>query len=73
MKVEKWGMKVKLGAVTVAVVLVLIVAFQNTDPMDVRVLFWQPSMAKTGVLFAVFVAGKIAGCLGSYAVRARRK
>lgn len=70
---EGLGAKVKFALVAAAVVLVLIVTFQNTDPMGVRVLFWQLRMAKMGVLFAVFVAGIIAGVLGSLALRARRK
>ena len=73
MKVEGLGAKMKLAVVAVAIVLVLIVAFQNTDKMVVRVLFWQLSMAKMGVLFVVFISGGIAGGLGSLALRARRK
>ena len=73
MKAEGWSAKVKLSVVGVAVVLVLIVAFQNTDPMGVRILFWQLRMAKMAILAAVFVAGTIAGGLGTLAVRARRK
>ena len=65
--------KVKFAVVAAAVVLALIVAFQNTEIMVVRVLFWRLIMAKTVVLFAVFVAGGIAGALTGVAVRSRRK
>jgi len=65
--------KTKFAVVAAAVVLILIVAFQNTEIMVVRVLFWRLIMAKTVILFAVFVAGGIAGALVGAAVRSRRK
>lgn len=58
-------MKPKIIIIAVAAVLVLIIAFQNTDIVTFHFYFWTISMSRflviIGVLFIGFLLGLLAG------------
>lgn len=64
--------KLKLIATVVALLLVVIVAFQNTDTVTVRVLLWNASMPQAVALFATAAIGFAAGALMEAFWRHRR-
>ncbi|RMG41442.1 MAG: LapA family protein [Planctomycetota bacterium] len=55
--------KLKLAATVVALLIVVIVVFQNTDSVTVRLLTWNASMPQAVALFAATVIGFAAGAV----------
>jgi len=54
----------KLIAVIVIAIMAVIVAFQNTDTVETRVLFFTVSMSRAMLIVVTFLAGVAAGLLG---------
>jgi uncharacterized integral membrane protein len=65
----------KLIAVLAISILAVIVAFQNTSAVEVRVLFFTVSMSRAMLIVVTFLCGATAGLLGGLwsARRGRRK
>lgn len=55
--------KLKLFVAVVLVVLVLIVVFQNTEPVETKLLFVTVTMPRAGLLAITFLIGVAAGIL----------
>jgi len=53
--------KLKLGGAAALGLVVLIVAFQNLNPLKVRLLFWDASIPGVVLLPFVFLLGMVAG------------
>ena len=65
----------KLIALLAISILAVIVAFQNTSTVEVRVLFFTVSMSRAMLIVVTFLCGATAGLLGGLwsARRGRRK
>ena len=64
--------RIRLGIVAVAVVLVLIVMFQNIEPVGYQVLFWEVSFSRLLALLIVFLTGAAVGAMAIAGLHARR-
>lgn len=62
----------KLIALIVIAILAVIVAFQNTDTVETRVLFFTVSMSRAMLIVVTFLCGAAAGLLGGLWVRRGR-
>ena len=58
--------KLKLYAAVALIILVLIVVFQNTDPVATRFLFITFIMPRAALLAITFLVGAVAGILLSF-------
>ena len=56
-------MRPKLIAILVMVVLVLIVMFQNLEPVTMEFLFWSPSLPLLALVVIVLAVGFVIGWL----------
>ncbi len=56
-------MKFKTGVILVLTVLFLIIIFQNTQVVSIRLLFWQLTMSRIIWLFIVMIIGFAMGYL----------
>ena len=65
--------KVKIILAAILTLLVIIIAFQNTEIVTIQLLFWHLTLSRIVVLFVTFVLGALAGILGSYLFRASRR
>jgi uncharacterized integral membrane protein len=65
--------KTRLVLATILTMLVIVVAFQNTEIVTIQLLFWNLTLSRILVLFFTFLLGAFAGILGSYFFRASRK
>ncbi|NQU40585.1 MAG: LapA family protein [Lentisphaerae bacterium] len=63
--------KLKLSAALALVLLVLIVVFQNRDPVVTRFLFTSFTMPRAALLVITFLVGAAAGILLSFALAKR--
>ena len=63
--------KVKLSAVVALIILVLIVVFQNRDPVATHFLFITFTMARAALLAITFLLGAVAGILLSFTLMKR--
>lgn len=66
-------MKPKMIVVVVLLVLFLIILFQNTDVVTLRLLFWRISMSQILYTFLTVLIGFIAGYLVAQIGRGRRR
>lgn len=66
-------MKPKMIVVVVLLVLFLIILFQNTDVVTLRLLFWRISMSQILYTFLIVLIGFIAGYLVAQIGRGRRR
>ena len=64
--------KLKLFAALVLIVLVLIVVFQNTEPVETRLLFITVTMPRAALLAIAMLIGVAAGILVSLSLAKRR-
>ena len=60
--------KLKLSAALALVLFVLIVVFQNTEPVATRFLFITFTMPRAALLAITFLVGTVAGLLLSFAL-----
>lgn len=51
-----------IGALTITA-LVLIVALQNSEPVNLSLLFWHFTMSKLGLIVSLFVLGGLTGAV----------
>ncbi len=58
--------KLKLSAALALISLVLIVVFQNTDPVETHFLFITFTMPRAALLAITFLVGAVAGILLSF-------
>jgi len=63
--------KLKLFAALVLIVLVLIVVFQNTEPVETRLLFITVTMPRAALLAIAMLIGVAAGILVSLSLAKR--
>ena len=64
--------KIKLYVALALILLVLIVVFQNTDPVATHFLFFTFTMARAALLAITFLVGAVAGILLSVALAKRK-
>ncbi len=65
--------KVKLTLAAFGVVLVVIVALQNRQPVEIHVLFWRATVDRLLFIPGLFAMGIVVGLLVSWGWRRRRK
>ncbi len=65
-------LKVKLSAALALIILVLIVVFQNRDPVATHFLFITFTMSRAALLAITFLVGAVAGILLSVALAKHR-
>jgi uncharacterized integral membrane protein len=58
------GTNLKLLAATLLLLLLLVFALQNAEPVPVRFLIWEGMVSRALLLLLVFVAGIFAGSIG---------
>lgn len=66
-------MKVKAIVISVFAVLLLIVLLQNTQIVNVRLLFWTVSMSRIVLLLVVIVISFLLGYLTHFLLKKRKK
>ena len=66
-------MSVKVIAIIVLLILLLIFAIQNTQPVVLNFLFWQISTSLVLSILAGFVIGLLTGCLVMMIGRMKKK
>ena len=66
-------MSAKLIAIIVLLILLLIFAIQNTQPVVLNFLFWQISTSSVLSILVSFVIGLLTGCLLMMIVRMKKK
>ena len=64
--------KVKVGVAAVLAILIGIVIFQNTEPVETRVLFIKITMPRAGLLGTTLLIGIISGILLTLGWSAKR-
>lgn len=65
--------KIKIIVVSIIVLLLLVIAFQNWQPAETRILWMSPNMPRTILLLIAMLIGFIAGSLfGSFYIVRRR-
>ena len=64
-------MKLKLSAALVLIVIVLIVVFQNTEPVETRLLFVTITMSRAALLAITMLIGVAAGILAALSLAKR--
>jgi uncharacterized integral membrane protein len=57
------GSRIKLILALVIVMVVLIVAFQNSVPVELKLLFWTAQANRLGLILITFLLGGAAGML----------
>ena len=65
--------KARVAVAAILTVLVIVIAFQNTGMVTIQLLFWNLALSRILVLLVTFVLGALAGILGGYLLRARRR
>jgi uncharacterized integral membrane protein len=70
---RRWLRRIKIGAVLTAIVLVLIVIFQNNEKATFYVLFWDAEMPRLLLPLAAFAAGGVAGAVVALYLARRRR
>ncbi len=65
--------KARVAFVLILTVLMVIIAFQNTEIVTIQLLFWSLTLSRILVLLFTFVLGAFAGILGGYLLRAGRR
>lgn len=63
------GKKVRNWIAAIISILVLIVVFQNTSSVEVRVLFWRWPMPQVVLMLLIFLCGTLLG----YVIRRKEK
>ncbi|KPK62425.1 MAG: hypothetical protein AMK73_06115 [Planctomycetes bacterium SM23_32] len=66
-----WPRRVKVVAILAAVVLVLIVLFQNLDKTRLVLLFWEAQVPLVALMLIALGAGAVAGALLGLKLRRR--
>ncbi len=67
-----WVAQVKFVCLLVAVVLVLIVIFQNNEVIEYEVLFWKPRLPRYLLPLVAFLVGVLSGLVVPRLLRRRR-
>jgi uncharacterized integral membrane protein len=67
------AMQTKLVAILVAAFLFLVIVMQNSEPVNVQVLFWRATVDKLLLFPAIFLAGLAAGLLLGWSRRRTSK
>ncbi len=64
--------KIKLGLGFLGILLVLIIALQNHQPVDIRVLFWSARVDQLLLIPLLFAMGVGVGVLWAWGMRRKR-
>lgn len=65
--------KIKIAAVVILLIVVAIIAFQNRESVDTRLLFVTVTMPRAALLFVTLVIGFACGVLATWSIVARSK
>ncbi|MBS3825679.1 LapA family protein [Candidatus Bipolaricaulota bacterium] len=58
--------KIKLASAAIITILLIIIIFQNLDPVSTRLLFWTVKPPQAALIFIAAVAGFALGVVGSF-------
>jgi len=65
--------KVKIASAAILVIIALIIAFQNRESVDTKLLFATVTMPRAALLFITLVIGFTGGILTSWSLATRAK
>lgn len=58
--------KIKLASAAIITILLIIIIFQNLDPVSTQLLFWTVKPPQAALIFIAAVAGFALGIVGSF-------
>ena len=65
--------KTRVAIAAILTILVVVIAFQNTEIVTIQLLFWSLTLPSILVLLVTFVLGALAGIWGGYILRTSRR
>ena len=66
-------MKPKMVAILILAILLLVIVIQNSNAVDVHLLFWKISMSMIILIFFVALIGFVIGYLAHHFIMERKK